>query len=233
MINELFFQADIPTSGRFLFEEEEAHHAIRTRRHQPGAILHLTNGKGALATCRLLGKEVKKCELELLQIELLAPTEPLVHLAVSPLKQEARLEWIIEKAVEIGVSSLTLLQCQRTEKTFPKLARLERLMIAAMKQSLKCHLPTLSGPVAFTKYLENVTGHVLLAHCAEGRKEVIGRKLLAQENHLMIGPEGDFSPEEIAFAAQKGVFFVTLGKERLRTETAALVGLAEIKHALR
>lgn len=233
MINELFYQPNIPESGRFLFDEEEAHHAIRTRRHQPGAVLHLTNGQGGLFSCRLLGKEVKKCELEVLSFEQRESIQPGLHLAVSPLKQEARLEWLIEKAVEIGVSSITLLQCQRTEKTFPKLPRLERLMVAAMKQSLKCHLPALRGPVALHKYLESAQGSVLLAHCAEGDKIAIGQKLLAAENHLMIGPEGDFSPEEIALAAQKGVSFVTLGNERLRTETAALVGLAEIKHVLR
>lgn len=233
MINELFYQANIPESGRFLFDEEEAHHAIRTRRHKPGTVLHLTNGQGGLFSCRLLGKEVKKCELEVLKYEQQASLQPALHLAVSPLKQEARLEWIIEKAVEIGVSSITLLQCQRTEKTFPKLPRLERLMVAAMKQSLKCHLPLLAGPVGFDKYLLNATGHVLFAHCTEGDKKVIDKEWLGIENHLMIGPEGDFSPEEIGLAAQKGVYFVTLGNERLRTETAALVGLAEIKHALR
>lgn len=233
MINELFYQAHIPESGRFLFDEEEAHHAIRTRRHQAGTILYLTNGHGGLFSCRLLGKEVKKCELEVLKYEQQAAIQPLLHLAVSPLKQEARLEWLIEKAVEIGVSSITLLHCQRTEKTFPKLPRLERLMVAAMKQSLKCHLPALKGPVAFDKYLHNASGNVLLAHCAEGDKVVISKTALTFENHLLIGPEGDFTTEEIALAAQKGVYFVTLGVERLRTETAALVGLAEIKHALR
>lgn len=233
MINELFYQANIPETGRFLFDEEEAHHAIRTRRHAPGAVLHLTNGQGGLFSCRLLGKEAKKCELEVLNYEQIAPIQPKLHLAVSPLKQEARLEWLIEKAVEIGVSSITLLQCQRTEKTFPKLPRLERLMVAAMKQSLKCHLPHLSGPIGFAKYLENATGSILMAHCAEGEKKTMDQKMLSAENHLMIGPEGDFSAEEIALAAQKGVYFVTLGNERLRTETAALVGLAEIKHALR
>lgn len=233
MINELFYQAEIPETGRFFFDEEEAHHAIRTRRHLPGANLHLTDGKGSLVSCRLLGKEVKKCELEVLSKERIAPLHPGIHLAVSPLKQEARLEWIIEKAVEIGVSSITLLQCQRTEKSFPKLPRLERLMVAAMKQSLKCHLPRLTGPIALDAYLQQASGRVLLAHCAAGEKQVIAKSLLLEENHLLIGPEGDFSSDEIAWAAQKGVYFVTLGNERLRTETAALVGLAEIKHALR
>lgn len=233
MINELFYQANLPNSGRFVFDEEEAHHAIRTRRHQPGAVLHLTDGKGSLATCRLLGNEVKKCELEVLKYALQAPIQPVLHLAVSPLKQEARLEWIIEKAVEIGVSSIHLLQCQRTEKTFPKLPRLERLMVAAMKQSLKCYLPSLHAAVDVNAYLRAAKGSVLLAHCAEGEKQLISKALLSAENHLLIGPEGDFSAEEIAQAAQKGVSFVTLGDERLRTETAALVGLAEIKHALR
>lgn len=233
MINELFYQLEIPSSGRFIFEEEEAHHAIRTRRHQPGAILHLTNGKGILATCRLLGKEVKKCELEVLQIEAIPPALPEVHLAVSPLKQEARLEWIIEKAVEIGVNSIALVQCKRTEKIFPKLPRLERLMISAMKQSLKCHLPPLLGPIGFEKYVQNAQGNILLAHCSDGEKHVIGKQVLNASNHLLIGPEGDFTTEEIVLAAQKDVYFVTLGSERLRSETAALVGLAEIKHALR
>lgn len=233
MINELFYQAEIPETGRFFFDEEEAHHAIRTRRHMPGTELYLTDGKGRLISCRLLSKEVKKCELEVIRTELLPAMVPTVHLAVSPLKQEARLEWLIEKAVEIGVSSITLIQCQRTEKTFPKLARLERLMVAAMKQSLKCHLPLLLGPVPLHKHLASVSGDVLLAHCAEGTKHNITSDLLGVENHLFIGPEGDFSPEEIDLAAQKGVNFVTLGQERLRTETAALVGLAEIKHALR
>ncbi|MDP2189740.1 MAG: RsmE family RNA methyltransferase [Sphingobacteriaceae bacterium] len=228
---EYYYQEQLPESGRFLLEVDEAFHAVKTRRRKVGDHIHLTNGKGAVAEVKLTQADARKCEVEMLHYTIEKPFEPLFKLAVSPLKQEARFEWLIEKAVEMGVSDIIPLQCERTEKVHLKFPRLERLMIAAMKQSLKAFLPRLHPVTSFKTLSAGFDQQHFLAHCLPSPKTLLLPSNIHSGATLLIGPEGDFSETEIETALKLGVQAISLGEARLRTETAALVALGQAHHA--
>ncbi|MFN3528954.1 MAG: RsmE family RNA methyltransferase [Bacteroidia bacterium] len=228
---ELYYQPELPESGQFTIDAEEAQHMLKTRRHRAGDAVQLTNGKGLLLTARLMQADTKHCTAQVVNSEKYALLQPAIHLAVSPLKQEARFEWVIEKAVEMGVHSIIPLLCERTEKVFLKQARLERLMVAALKQSLKFYLPRLYTPMKLSDWLLQAPGQRLFAHCHPGEKQIIGPQQAAAEMSLFIGPEGDFTEEEVLLAQNAGAIALSLGESRLRTETAALVAMSQAHHA--
>jgi 16S rRNA (uracil1498-N3)-methyltransferase len=228
---ELYYQPELPESGQFTIDAEEAQHMLKTRRHRVGDVVQLTNGKGLLLSAQLLQADTKHCTAQVVSSEKHAPLQPAIHLAVSPLKQEARFEWVIEKAVELGVHSIIPLLCERTEKVFLKQARLERLMVAALKQSLKFHLPLLHAPQKLAAWLPQAPGQLLFAHCNPGEKRILGPQQAAAEMSLFIGPEGDFTESEVLLAQNAGAMPLSLGESRLRTETAALVALSQSHHA--
>ena len=147
-----------------------------------------------------------------------------LSIAISPLKNPARFDWFVEKAVEIGIDSITPLICQRTEKKNIKAARINNIIISASKQSLKAKFPVLNSSVSFNEFIENTNPeNTFLAHL--NKKSVYLGKIDMHENEvvLLIGPEGDFTDEEISIAMQSGIKTVTLGSSRLRTETAGVV----------
>jgi len=145
-----------------------------------------------------------------------------VHLAIAPTKNMERMEWLAEKVTEMGITHLTLLHCRNNERKQVKLDRLQRILISAMKQSQRLHLPKLDDLCNFNDFVQSFPNG-LIAHCAEGSKEPI--QALSKENTgpILIGPEGDFTKEEVDFALQNGYKSITLGKNRLRTETAGLL----------
>jgi len=228
---EYYYQEHLPEFGSFLLETEEAFHAVKTRRRKVGDHIHLTNGQGSVAEVRLLQADARKCAVEIVSLVVEKPFVPLFRLAVSPLKQEARFEWLIEKAVEMGVSDIIPLQCERTEKMHLKFPRLERLMIAAMKQSLKAYLPKLHPVTSFKSLSQSFDKQHYLAHCLDTEKTFISPAKILNNATLLIGPEGDFSESEIELALKAGVQAISLGDARLRTETAALVALSQAHHA--
>ena len=138
-----------------------------------------------------------------------------------------RIEWFAEKATEIGFDELTFLDCRFSERRVVKTERVEKILVSAMKQSLKPTLPVLNGMTPFNKFVaQPFTGQKFIAHCYEGDKEPLMQALTLGEDALvLIGPEGDFSPEEVQLAIRHGFRPITLGKSRLRTETAALVAV--------
>ena len=163
-------------------------------------------------------------------LETLVP-EPLwrghLHLAMAPTKNMDRIEWFAEKATEIGFDELTFLDCRFSERRVVKTERVEKILVSAMKQSLKPTLPVLNGMTPFDKFIAMpFGGQKFIAHCYEGDKEPLMQALQPDEDALvLIGPEGDFSPEEVQKAVANGFRPITLGKSRLRTETAALVAV--------
>lgn len=224
---QLFYKPDLDSSYMQLYlSEEESKHVIRVLRKNAGDRLSITNGKGTRFTAEILDPHPKKCLLEIREtIKKPAPHYAL-HMAVAPTKSNERFEWFLEKATEIGVSRITPLLCERSERKTIKLERYEKIIVAAMKQSLRDYKPQLDPLTPLKDFLEEEhAGGRYIAHCEE--EEKLEFKRIVQPDHplcLLIGPEGDFSPEEIQWAKDKGFSPVSLGKARLRTETAALVG---------
>lgn len=222
----LFYTPDIAT--RLELPQEEAAHALRVLRLTEGDEVMLTDGKGSLYRAEIDIISGKRCYVRIVKT---TTPEPLwqghLHLAMAPTKNMDRIEWFAEKATEIGIDEITFLDCRFSERRMVKTERVEKILVSAMKQSLKSTLPVLNGMTPFSKFIaQPFAGQKFIAHCYEGEKEVLMQALQPSEDALvLIGPEGDFSPEEVDLAIKHGFRPITLGKSRLRTETAALVAV--------
>ncbi len=220
--------------------EEEAQHAVRVLRMEMGDEMMLMDGEGIFYRAIVTEATKKRC---LYRIEETLPQErqwqPHLHLAMAPTKNMDRTEWFAEKATEIGFDELTFLRCRWSERTVIKTERVEKILVSAMKQSHKAWKPILNEMVDFKAFLqeikerENRNGKVMqkfICHCYEeeglGEKVALKDALKSGEDVLvMVGPEGDFSIDEVKMAEANGFQSVSLGKSRLRTETAALVAV--------
>lgn len=211
--------------------QEEARHAIRVLRKQLNDTLLLTDGKGHFVESHI-SEIVGKCcvvAFDAIKKQKKLPYE--LHLAVAPTKNINRYEWLLEKAVEIGIEKIIPLLTFHSERRNVNNSRLEKIMVAAMKQSQKAYLPKLAKPILFSDFLKEHTENVgYIAHCNEtfSRKSINEIYKKECKVTLLIGPEGDFSEEEIAQAMGAGFEGVHLGNSRLRTETAAIVGCSTI-----
>ena len=221
---QIFYTPDITKKAEL--PEEEAGHCIRVLRLTEGDEILLTDGKGFFYKAAISRAHHKHCEVEILE----SWKQPdlwnfKLHKAVAPTKNMDRMEWFVEKATEIGIDSITCLNCRFSERKEVKPARLEKILVSAMKQSQKATLPTLTGMTDFRTFVNQpFNGRKFIAHCEDGDKQLLKQIYNPGENALiLIGPEGDFSPEEIALALQNGFEPISLGESRLRTETAALV----------
>ena len=222
-----FYATDI--SQPFVaLSNEESEHCVRVMRHREGDAVRVTDGCGHLAEAVVAEAHPKKCLLEIREtITENVLTHNGLHLAVAPTKNADRMEWLLEKAIEIGICSLTFLQCDHSERTHLNLDRMQRLAIAALKQSQTTWLPPLNT-MKFTDFiLQNADTQVdkFIAWCDEQNQcQLVQMPRQFPEMILLIGPEGDFSGEEIAMAREYGYKEVKLGDRRLRTETAGLYG---------
>ena len=217
---------------------DESGHAVRVLRLQSGDELVLTDGKGFFYNARLTIADAKRCRY-VVENAVQQPREwkGWLHLAVAPTKNMDRMEWLAEKATEIGFDELTFLSCAFSERKIVKEERISKIVVSAMKQSHKAWLPRLNPLVSFTRFIETpFNGRKFIAHCYEDsdigigamarRKKFLLDVLVPGENSLvLIGPEGDFSIDEVRQAVSRGYEPVTLGHSRLRTETAALVAV--------
>ena len=230
---QLFYSKDITTEGFCALDAEESRHAVRVLRLHEGDAINVTDGRGNLYHCRIVQVESGKCIVESVANEADALSSRLspfnFHLAVAPTKNPSRMEWLVEKAVEIGVGEITLLNCDHSERSFLKTDRLEKLAISAMKQSLHSVLPKINPPVKLKDWLNSQFSILnsqlkFIAHCEADKPRVPLATALqpGKDAVVLIGPEGDFSEEEIALALKCGFLPVSLGPSRLRTETAAL-----------
>ena len=222
----LFYTPDIAHSHELPIDE--AAHALRVLRLQPGDEVRLTDGQGGFYHARISECNRKRCMVEVIEQEEQAPLwTGHLHLALAPTKNMDRMEWLAEKATEIGFDELTFLNCQWSERRIVKGERIEKILISAMKQSLKARLPKLNDITDFAQFVKQpVGGQKFIAHCHEGEKSPLRQALQPEQDALvLIGPEGDFSPDEVALAVAEGFTPVTLGHTRLRTETAALVAV--------
>ena len=227
---QLFYCKDIILNAFCTLDAEESRHAVRVLRLREGDELNVTDGRGNLYRCRIVTADDRACVIEAAEQEFSTLHSPFsIHLAVAPTKNPSRMEWLVEKAVEIGVGEITLLQCDHSERSFLKTDRLEKVAISAMKQSLHTLLPEIHPAVNLKDWLNSQFSILnsqlkFIAHC-EADKPRTPLATALQPGHdvvVLIGPEGDFSEGEIALALDCGFQPVSLGPSRLRTETAAL-----------
>lgn len=227
-----FYSADIEQTG--MLGESESSHCCRVLRMKEGDTLEVTDGKGFLYQCELTDANPRGASLSVIsKCEWQREWQPRITLAIAPTKNSDRMEWLVEKIVEMGVDEIVLLRCARSERKCMRAERLEKIMVSAMKQSLKCVLPVLRGPVDFTSFIaEEKSGEKYMGYCSSDydRKD-FSREYDCGDVTIMIGPEGDFSEAEVGEAVAAGYVPVTFGKSRLRTETAGMYAVAAV-HAL-
>lgn len=224
---QLFYAPEI-SLPRYTLPEEESKHCVRVLRMTVGDELHLTDGKGNMYRCKVVSDNAKRCEVEV--VETTPEYERMSYgltMCVAPTKIIDRFEWFLEKATEIGVSEVYPLECDHSERRQIKLEREEKVITAAVKQSLKAYHPVLHDMTSVRDIIAmDFEGEKYIAHCDSsfGERPYLGNLVKKGVNTLiLIGPEGDFSKEEINFALQNGFKAISLGRERLRTETAAVV----------
>ncbi|MES2377262.1 MAG: 16S rRNA (uracil(1498)-N(3))-methyltransferase [Bacteroidota bacterium] len=228
----LFYTPDIaPSHPQYFLNEEESKHAVRVLRLEVGAEVQLIDGKGGLYTAQIKDAHPKRTILQITNVVTeYSKRNHYLHIAIAPTKNLDRLEWFLEKATEIGIDEISLIICQRSERKEAKTERLNKIITAAIKQSLKAYHPVLNEPIALNKFLtQPFDGQKFIAHCEDSEKVTLSAALTKQGKYLiLIGPEGDFSPAEIDGALHNGYKAITLGESRLRTETAALEACFEV-----
>lgn len=225
---QLFYNPTLTeTTTEFSFTKEESKHISKVLRKEQGDVLKLTNGLGYFFEAEIIHSSPKQCLAKILSFEKEEALSYKLHLAVAPTKLNDRYEWFLEKATEIGVSEITPIICDRSERRMVKLERFQKKMESAAKQSLKAYFPKLNVPITlknFIKSQEEAKSQKLIAHCENSLKTSLKKIVIANSNYtILIGPEGDFSNSEINTAIKAGFKAVSLGESRLRTETAAIV----------
>ena len=229
---QLFYNHEIKEDTQEItFHKIESRHIIRVLRKNTGDILHITNGKGLLFTAEIIVASDKKCLAKVTNLEVKPkPWNYYLHIAIAPTKLNDRFEWFLEKATEIGIDEITPIICSNSERRVVKLERFEKIIQSAMKQSLKFTLPKINEPIKFSDFINQEFSHkICIAHCDEGDKKLLKEIIQPQENAvILIGPEGDFSPQEIQLAQEKNAIPISLGESRLRTETAGLVAIQNV-----
>ncbi len=229
---QLFYHPDIqPFSLLVTFSRDESRHMIRVLRKKMGDQIHLTDGKGNLYLAEIIDDNDKKCQAQILSFEERPdPKGYRLHVAIAPTKSNDRFEWFLEKSTEIGVDEITPLLCDHSERKKINTDRWNKVILSAMKQSLKFSLPKLNPLQSFEELLRTCSAEAkIIAHCTEGEKNNL-RELLEQKSDILVlvGPEGDFSPNEIQAASNAGFKNLDLGRSRLRTETAGIVVCSNI-----
>jgi 16S rRNA (uracil1498-N3)-methyltransferase len=232
----LFYSPSIPANGESLeLEEENARHIVQVLLMKPGDGLRLTDGKGMMSECRISATAKKSCTVTILSGTAVAPPSHKVTVAISLLKNTGRFEWFLEKAAETGIHAVVPLICHRTERQVFRARRLRSILISAMLQSQQSWLTEISEPVIFSSFISSFDpahmDHFYIAHCEDHEKKELASMVSPGHSSslIMIGPEGDFTPEEINAAKVAGAVPVQLGATRLRTETAGITAAILLK----
>ena len=215
-----------PSASSITLDEDTSKHVVQVLRMQAGEQLQLTDGKGNLFTTEIIDDNRKKCVVKILRSTNVQRSTTDVTIAISLIKNSSRFEWFLEKATELGVTQIIPLICERTEKEKFRLDRLKSILVSAMLQSQQCWLPVLHEPTKFNALITEATDQQkFIAHCIDDTKrdltDLINGSLSSKI--ILIGPEGDFTEEEIELAIENHYSAVSLGNTRLRTETAGIV----------
>ena len=229
---QLFYIED--PEKEIILTKEESKHVIKVLRKKEGDILNFTDGKGMLYKAKITSTEIKKCKLQIINNkQKLKQHNYHLHIAIAPTKNIDRFEWFLEKATEIGIDEITPIICNRSERKSIKIERCQRILISAIKQSLKYHLPKLNQAISLNDFLKlNINGSKYIAHCENEKKSNLKNIQKERDSLILIGPEGDFTTNEIRTALKKQFKAISLGTSRLRTETAGIIAThtINIKH---
>lgn len=224
---QLFYNSELTTASNTLtFSREESRHIVRVLRKKEGDNLDITDGKGNLYKGKILQAQDKKCTVQLFNGQEKSRNRNYhLHIAIAPTKLNDRFQWFLEKATEIGIDEITPVICAHSERKQIKTERMEKVILSAMKQSLKYHLPLLNNTIDFKRFIEQKNYDMgFIAHCEDGKRDSLSTYLPCQKRiMILIGPEGDFSLDEINLALARGIKPISLGQSRLRTETAGIV----------
>ena len=225
----LFFQENLSIGdGLIVLDEDSSKHIVQVLRMKEGEEIQLTDGVGNIHTVRIEKSDKRKCEVRIRSSAFTAPPEKKTAIAISLLKNNSRFEWFLEKATEIGVTEIMPLICARTERQHFRFDRMKNILVSAILQSRQPWLPTLKEPLHFDELIQKTNGvyvNRFIAHCDEGEKKLLSDIKVSDSSQsiILIGPEGDFTSNEIAHAKELGFVSVSLGETRLRTETAGMV----------
>lgn len=221
---DLFFHKHIePNENTISFNQEESKHLSKVLRKQLGDEISVTDGKGLELKVELKNINSQKCNGVITKIINHPQPTHKIHIAIAPTKNINRFEWFLEKATEIGIFEITPILCKYSERKIIKAERLNKIIKSALKQSQQFHLPQLNNLISFEAFVsQQKSGYI--AHCHNEEKPFLADlKTINNSNCILIGPEGDFSTQEIAFAKKNMIIPISLGNQRLRTETAALI----------
>ncbi len=218
----LFYSAQIDPEYHVLSQEESKH--CRVLRIKTGDFIYLTDGKGTMCKTIVTDNTTGIYHTKIVEQHHEFNKMPYyLHIAIAPTKNNDRFEWFMEKATELGVSEITPLICEHSEKTHLKYERLQKVLIAAVKQSFTAYLPKLNRSVTFSDLVKADTAdQKFIAYCGEHSNHLLTACIPGKKVTILIGPEGDFSEEEILLSKNAGFIPITLGKSRLRTETAGV-----------
>lgn len=223
----IFYLETIPPGNVLTLDEDTSKHVVQVLRMKPQEMLQLTDGAGSLLTAEILEDHKKKCTVKVTERREVPKKKQQVCIGISLLKNASRFEWFLEKATEIGVTEIIPLLCDRTEKQHFRFERMKQILVSAMMQSKQVWLATLHEPANFSKVISSADYETrLIAHCEQSNKQSIKTFSAGNSVQILIGPEGDFSKDEISLAIQNNYVPVTLGDTRLRTETAGVVASA-------
>ena len=229
----VFYTPDI-SSSEYTLNEEESRHCMKVLRLVTGNVVHLIDGRGGLYEAEITGESKRNVSLRVLKsTREYQKRNHSLHIAVAPTKNIDRLEWFLEKATEIGIDQITPVICERSERKIVKEDRLNKVITSAVKQSLQSYHPLLNEAMSLKDLISrHQADHKMIAHCIDGEpRQYISEIAPAGSSYLiLIGPEGDFTPQEIQLALQNNFKPLTLGNTRLRTETAALAACFEVNY---
>lgn len=226
-----FFEESIPVSGEFILSEPTSRHVVQVLRMKENERINITDGKGQTLITEIISADKKKTKINIVTTEFTQRPKPTSAIAISLIKNSNRFEWFAEKATEIGISVIIPMICKRSEKTHFKSERIKSILVSAMLQSKQSWLPEISVPVKFGEILLNENyEQKFIGHCLPQEKKELKNEVEKNTSRIiLIGPEGDFTDEEIQQAIQHGFIPVSLGPTRLRTETAGIVAAVLMK----
>lgn len=227
----LFFEPDL--QERLYLSEEESRHAIKVMRLGTGDAIKIIDGRGSLYEAEIVNPDPKRCSVRIRSEQKQEDRSYSIHLAITPTKDLDRIEWMLEKCVEVGVSRVSFILTKRTDERYWKgksihLERLQKIAVSAMKQSLSWTLPDLEGLISWKDFLKEIKAdsQKFIAHLEDDDRKLLKSEIIPGKDYvILIGPEGDFISSEIEDARQAGFQPVSLGNSRLRTETAGLIAV--------
>ncbi|MGH2649316.1 MAG: RsmE family RNA methyltransferase, partial [Ginsengibacter sp.] len=227
-----FYEENLPAKKNFMLSEETSRHIVQVLRMHENENLIITNGEGQVLTATLIKANRKNAEVEITNKSFIAKPASKISIAISLIKNTNRFEWFLEKATEIGVSEIIPVICGRTEKQHFRYDRMKNIVITAMLQSQQSWLPLLQVPVVIDELIKNAEQqNKYIAHCVDDKRMNLGSEKKPEgEQIILIGPEGDFTKDEIEAALKNNYIPVSLGQTRLRTETAGIVAAVLLLH---